>query len=77
MTKTINFEGYEVEYDDSAVHSWSVQRGLTDPSRQFDAFDRILCGKADDVAERLGDSVERMTDLLQRIATIEGNTAKN
>ena len=77
MTKTNNYEGVVVQYDDVALHKWSVMKQLASGTGTFDAFDKILCGKADEVAEKLGDSVDKMSDLVNRIATIEGNAAKN
>lgn len=77
MVKTIEFDGEAVEYDDSQLNRWSVQKKLIDPAGQFEALDEILCGKSDEVAQRLGDSMERMTELLSRIVAINGNAGKN
>lgn len=77
MTKKIKFNDINVEYDDSQLNKWSVQKQLTTIDGQFSAMDKILCGKSDEIAEKLGDSMEEMTELLQRIVAINGNTAKN
>lgn len=77
MTKTIDFEGVKVKYDDAELNKWSTQKQLTTYEGQFPALDRILCGKSDEVAEKLGDSMEAMQQLLQRIVAISGNTGKN
>lgn len=77
MIKGIDFEGIHVNYDDSLLHSWSFMKGINDPQKQFSSMDDLLCGKSDEVAEQLGDSMDKMTDLLGRIVTIEGNAAKN
>lgn len=77
MVKSLNFDGIEVEYDDSQLNKWSVQKQLATAGGQFEAMDKILCGKSDEVAEKLGDEAPRMTELLQRIATVENLTAKN
>lgn len=77
VVKVINFDGVEIEYEDSLFHRWSFLKGLHESSRQFSCMDELLCGKSDQVAEKLGDDMDRMTALLERIATIEGNTGKN
>ncbi len=77
MTKTIDFDGATIEYDDAKLNSWSVQKRLVTAAGQFEAMDEILCGKSDEVAQRLGDSMERMTELLSRIVAINGNAGKN
>ena len=76
MIKKIKFEGIEVKYDDSALGKWSVMRDLASGTNTFSAYDTILCGKADQVAEKLGDSMDAMTKLLEQITTVSG-TAKN
>lgn len=77
MVKKIDFEGIKVEYDDSELSKWSTQKQLTSYDTQFQALDRILCGKSDAIAEKLGDSMETMMQLIQRIVEISGNIAKN
>lgn len=77
MTKTIDFEGLAVQYDDSQLNRWSVLKKLSDPTKSFGAIDLILCGRSDEVAEALGDDFGRMTKLLEAITAIEGNAGKN
>lgn len=77
MSKTITYKGHKIKYDDAEVHKWSTLRQLSSPDGQFDAIDRILCGKADEVAEKLGDDFEEMMGLLGQISAVEGNAGKN
>lgn len=77
MTKTISFEGIEVEYDDSQLNKWSIQKQLTTLDGQFVALDRIFCGKSDEIAEKLGDDMGQMMSLLQRVVAVNGNAGKN
>jgi len=59
VVKVINFDGVEIEYEDSLFHRWSFLKGLHESSRQFSCMDELLCGKSDQVAEKLG--VSRQT----------------
>lgn len=77
MIKKINFEGVEIEYDDSALHKWSVMKAFASGTGTFDAWDQILCGKSDEVAAKLDDSLDKMNEVIQRITAIEGNAGKN
>lgn len=78
MSKTINYEGVKVTYDDSAINKWSICKKLAFGGKEtLDAIDTILCGKSDEVAEKLGDDISKMNDLLERIVTISGNAGKN
>lgn len=72
--KTITHEGVKVAYDPSAFKSWRFIRALNNRDTQFDAIDILLCGKADEIAEQLGDSLDSMTSLLTAITALE---AKN
>jgi hypothetical protein len=78
---TIKFEGHTIAYDAHAIKAWSVQRGIaeaaTNPAGAFKAYDAILLGKADEVAEKLGDDIEVMGKLVERIAAVVGDEAKN
>lgn len=81
MVKTIKYqpengEEISVKYDNSALHKWSVMKALSSGSNTFQAWDKILCGKSDEVAEKLGDSMDEMQELLNRITLIESD-AKN
>ena len=77
---TIKFRDIEVEYNENILRSWKFQRmfaSLEGPAQVFAAADAILDGKADDVAEQLGDDIETMGELLSAItAEIQGE-AKN
>lgn len=77
--RTIKFRGHEIEYDERSLKSWKLQRQIASAgtAAAFDAADAILVGKADEVAELLGDDVDAMGDLLQAIVTEIGGTAKN
>lgn len=78
---TVKFEGQTVEYDAHAIKKWSVQRGIaeaaTNPAGAFAAYDKILLGKANEVAELLDDDMEAMGKLMERIADAVGGEAKN
>ncbi len=74
---TIEYGGKKIKYDAAAVKSWKMQRKLAaGGAGMFEALDVILLGKADEIAEVLGDSVEEMTSLLTAIAEKEAD-AKN
>lgn len=77
---TIKFHGIEVEYNDNVMKSWKFQRQLASlegSAQVFAAADAILDGKADDVAEQLGDDIETMGELLSAIAAELQGEAKN
>lgn len=76
-TATVDFNGKKIKYDKTAVKSFKVQRALATPGPgMFDAVDRILLGKSEEVAETLGDDMQEMTALLTAIAEQEAE-AKN
>lgn len=76
--KSVKFHDHEIEYSSEAVHGWSVQRRIArGGSDAFDAIDVILGGKADEVADMLGGSMEVMGELVTAIAEAEGADAKN
>ncbi len=72
--KTITHEGVKVAYDPAAFKSWRFMKSLNSRDTQFEAIDILLCGKSDEVAEKLGDSIDAMTSLLTAITALE---AKN
>ena len=75
---TIEFNGKKIKYDPKAIRKWSVQRGLVTPGAEtFASYDAILCGKADEVAELLGDDLQQMVDLMLAISEKESGEAKN
>lgn len=77
---TFDYNGVKVTYDSSEVHSWKTQRALAsgehDPYRLCEAIDRVLCGCADDVADKIGGTIDAMGDLMAAISEREGS-AKN
>lgn len=76
--KSIKHKGIEIEYSAEAVHGWAIQRRLARGGNDaFEAVDTILNGKADDIAELLGGSMDAMTELINAIAEAEGTDAKN
>lgn len=77
MVKSLNYNGLEVEYEDSVLGKWSFMRKMTDPVHSLEAADALLCNKSDQVAEKLGDSFEEMGKLIERILVVEGKSAKN
>ena len=77
MAHQITFEGKTIDYDEKAVHSWSVQRMIAHGGASgFDAIDRILCGKADEVAALFDDDADKMVELVTAIGAISKD-AKN
>ena len=78
--KTIEFRGYEIEYNEKVFKSWKFQRqyaSLEGPAQMFATYDAVLDGKADEVAELLGDDVDAMGDLLAAITADIDGEAKN
>lgn len=82
------FNGLKVEYDPAAFGKWSVQRAMADAASKdpeqahkiYDAYDAVLMGKADEVAEALGDDAEAMGELFRELteqAAKENEDAKN
>ena len=78
--KTIEFRGHEFEYDEKVPKSWKFQRALAKMPEQeqvFFAADAVLLGRADEVAEALGDDIDAMGELLTAITEQVGAPAKN
>ena len=77
--KSSDYKGTTVEYDESRLTSWRWQRAVAsgDTSRAFEAFDELLGGRSDAVAEELGDSIDAMQDLILQIMGAEKANAKN
>lgn len=74
MIKMIKYEDVTVEYEDSFFGSWKFMKELSSGINTFGALDKLLCGKSDEIAEALDDSMEKMNDLLERISLIEGKS---
>lgn len=78
---TFDYKDVKVTYDSSEVHSWKTQRALAsgehDPYHLCEAIDRVLCGKADEVADEIGGTIDAMVDLMSTISEREGGSAKN
>lgn len=69
----IEFRGVEVEYDEKCPKSYIWQKKLakSDPA----AIEQLLLGRDEEVAEKLGDDMDAMAELLQAIT--EDVKAKN
>ena len=69
--RTLEFDGQEYEYDETALESYSVVEGITlgteDIAGFFRAVKRIFAGKSTEYAERLGDSQQRMGELVAAV----------
>lgn len=80
MAKTIEFRGIEIEYNEKALTSWKFQRqfaSLDGNLQIFASADALLYGKADEVAEELGDDINTMGELLSAIMDDMTGEAKN
>lgn len=76
--RTIEFQGVEVQYDETRLHSWKWQKALAsgDESRGIKAVEELLLGKDEEVADALGDDIETMGLLIAAISE-ENGKAKN
>lgn len=75
--KTIHWKKKTITYDGDALMSWKVQRLIAKGGEgSFDAIDVLLCGKADEVAEEIGGTVDAMAELVTAICALE-TKAKN
>ena len=77
--RTIEYQGVTIEYDETCPRKWSWQRAIAsgDDNRIFNAFDRLLGGKADEIAmEYFDDDVETMKGLIAEVLKTDTN-AKN
>lgn len=78
--KTIVFRGIEVEYDERVMKSWKFQRRFANAEgaqQLFVTADALLDGKADEIAELLGDDVEVMGELIKEIFSTLNGEPKN
>lgn len=69
-----------VEYDPLVLTTWRWQHAVAsgDMTKTFAAFDELLCGKSDEVAEQLGGEMEDMQGLILAImAESKDQQAKN
>lgn len=76
--RTIEFRGMTVEYDEKCPNSWTWQKAMAsgDDKRGFAAIERLLMGKDDEIAEKLGDDFESMGELIGEIVRTS-RAAKN
>lgn len=78
--KTIEHKGVIVEYDETVLKRWRWQRKVAsgDMAKTFDAFDELLLGNSDDVADELGGDIDDMQELILAImADNKDQQAKN
>lgn len=77
--RSIEYEGQTYEYDETCIFSYGWQKQLTsdDPAKNFRAAERLFCGHDEEVAERLGGSMEAMAELMKAIMGDNGKAAKN
>lgn len=75
------YQGIEVEYDETAFTDYSVMRGIalyrTDPTAYFEAMARIFMGRDAEYSRELGDSMEAVAALFAACAANAGEQAKN
>ena len=75
------YEGIEVEYDETALTNYSVLRGIAlyqkDPTAYFETMKRIFKGHDVEYSRALGDSMEAMAALFAAAAKDAGEQAKN
>lgn len=80
QTMSIDYNGVTVTFDVSQVVSWKNNKAIANfqnnPAGFFDAVDRIMCGKSDEVVEQLGDDMAVMSDVISQIYAKVGG-AKN
>lgn len=64
--RTIEYRGVEVAYDETRPLSWKWNKALAsgDQARGMRAISDLLCGRDDEYADELGDSMEDMQGLL-------------
>lgn len=77
--RTIEYEGQTFEYDESCIfdYGWQKQLAADEPSKNFRAAERLFCGKDEEVAERLGGTMEGIALLMKEIIADNGKAAKN
>lgn len=77
--RTIEYEGHEFEYDATCMHSWKWTKAIAsgDSVRGINAIDQLLCGRSDEYADVLGDSIEAIANLVAAIEKESGQAAKN
>lgn len=76
--QTIEFRGVTVAYDETCTKSWKWQKAIAsgDDAKIVSAIERLFCGKDEEVADRLGDDIEVMGELIGEI-TRASRAAKN
>lgn len=82
--RTVEFEGQEYEYDETALECYSVVEGITlgmeDLAGFFRAIKRIFAGKSTEYAKRLDDSQAKMGELVAAVfndASANASAVKN
>lgn len=77
--RSIEHDGQTFEYDESCIfnYGWQKQVVSEDASKNFKAAERLFMGKDEEVAERLGGSMEAMGELIKAIMQDNGRAAKN
>lgn len=75
--RTINFEGHEIEYDETCIKRYKWQKALAsgDPARMVSAIESLFAGKDEEVSEIVGGTMDAMTALISAISEELG--AKN
>ena len=76
--RKIEFNGVAVEYDERCLRSWKWQKAIavgTDAKR-IEAIETLLLGKDEEVADKIGDDMEVMGELIAAIVEDNGK-AKN
>lgn len=73
------FEGNTFECDETVAHDYKVIKAMakaqTNPAALFDSFERMFAGRDEEYAEKVGGTIEAMTDLFS--AAIVAAGAKN
>lgn len=75
--RTVEFEGKQFEYDETALERYSVVEGITLGTEDLAGFFRslraIFAGRSTEYAEMLGDSQTKMGEL---VAAVFGDAAE-
>ena len=78
--RTIEFNGVQIEYDETVLKSYSntkrLARAKEDPANVFDVFEKLYLGKDEEIAEALGGTEEVMGQLFKAV-TADASKADN